>query len=41
MQYVVDLPNQLSVIVSGEPNATAYFSEVNKYAQALKVPLKP
>jgi alanyl-tRNA synthetase len=31
MKYVVDGPNQKTVILSNEPNPTAYFSEIGKY----------
>ncbi|CAD8123023.1 unnamed protein product [Paramecium sonneborni] len=36
MKYVIDGPNQRTVINSNEPNPTAYFSEIGKYIQQLK-----
>ncbi|CAD8145192.1 unnamed protein product [Paramecium octaurelia] len=36
LKYVIDGPNQKTVIQSTEPNPTAYFSEIGKYIQQLK-----
>lgn len=37
MQYVIDMPNKLSLVNSYEENATAYFSELSKYIKPIKV----